>query len=333
MNPEDIQVLLISNTAGKDDEGMKKIARMLADSFREMAGINAKVVSIRDAVSNAAETDILHFIGGPTFRSVLIAAWCKWKNKRVGTILTFTNPIWNWFADFMIRVFVPNKIIVSSNYWRNWANQKGISYEYLAISGVDLERFSTVSDSEKIEIRKELGLPLEKIIVLHVGHLKDDRNLLMLLHAQRHQDIQVVIVGSTTTEQSNLLIQRLENAGCIVVREYKPNIEVFYQSADCYVFPTMDSEAAVQIPLSTLEAMAVNLPIITTKFGGLSDFISESNHFIFLDADQFVDLADMIRVIVSEGTSKTRHDVEKFAWENIANQLQKIYSDLCEELN
>ena len=46
----DLQVFLVSDTLGKDDEGMKKIARMLAKSFQTMSGINVQVLSIHEVI-------------------------------------------------------------------------------------------------------------------------------------------------------------------------------------------------------------------------------------------------------------------------------------------
>jgi glycosyltransferase involved in cell wall biosynthesis len=306
---------------------MKKIARMLASSFQNIHGIDAKVVSIHKAIRNIHQADILHYIGGPTYRSVLFAFGCKIRNKEILTLLTFTNPHWNWISDVLIRIFPPDCVIVSSSYWQNWANKIGLPVELMALSGVDLERFVPVSPSEKKNLRQQLGLPLDKLITLHVGHLKEDRNLIELLKAQAHPDIQVVVVGSTTTKQSNMVVNQLETADCIVIRNYQPKIEIFYQSADCYVFPTTNHEAAVQIPLSILEAMATNLPIITTRFGGLQDFFPETHGFSYIMPDEFYNLANIIIKTVLANPSSNSY-VQNFSWDQTTKQLLEVYQKL-----
>ena len=318
---------MVSDTLGKDDEGMKKIARMLAKSFQTMSGINVQVLSIHEVIRSIHQADIVHYIGGPTYRSVLFAFGCKLRNKRVQTLLTFTNPHWNWISEIMIRIFPPDRVIVSSKYWHEWAEKLSLPVEMMVVSGVDIGRFVPVSDTKKKSLRKELGLPLDKIIVLHVGHLKEDRNLTELLKAQIHPDIQVVVVGSTTTRQSDELVHQLETANCIVIRKYQPKIEAYYQSSDCYVFPTMDHKAAVQIPLSILEAMATNLPIITTKFGGLPDFFPEAKGFIYIAVDEFIDLIQVVKRSVSE-IPVTNSFAQNFSWEQSAKRLSKIYQNI-----
>jgi glycosyltransferase involved in cell wall biosynthesis len=320
-----LKIFLVSDKGGDDDEGMKKIARHLAKSLQER-GIIVKIVSIIEAIEKNKETAIFHFVGGPSYRSVLIAAWCKLRNVSK-TILTFSNPRWNRIADATVRLLSPDKVIVSSNYWKNWATQTGIPFEFMAISGVDLNRFSPVSDSKKVDLRKELGLPLDKSIVLHVGHLKEDRNLKKLLEIQSHPDIQVIVIGSTTTKQSEEIAELLTVAGCVVIREYLPKIEIFYQVADCYIFPTTDHRAAVQIPLSILEAMAVSLPVVTTRLGGLPDFFPGTNGITFLPDNKGEDLAAIIKIAISKASSVTG-SIQSFAWEKIAERLHRVYINI-----
>jgi len=50
---------------------------------------------------------------------------------------------------------------------------------------------------------------------------------------------------------------------------YIKKIEEIYQLSDCYIFPITFEGGGISILLSVLEAMACNLPVVTTKFGGL----------------------------------------------------------------
>ena len=71
----------------------------------------------------------------------------------------------------------------------------------------------------------------------------------------------------------------LEAAGVRVLRENLPAIHELYQLADVYLFPVQRADAAMEIPLSVLEAMAVNLPIITTPFGRLTELFEGGRLF------------------------------------------------------
>jgi len=72
----------------------------------------------------------------------------------------------------------------------------------------------------------------------------------------------------------------LKKYGFRIIDEYVPNIEEIYNLADCYVFPTFKRHNCIDMPLSVMEAMACNIPVISTKFGGLPKIFKEGNGLI-----------------------------------------------------
>lgn len=321
------RVLIVTDMHGHDDEGMKKIARKLTESFIRRGMISACTVSSRGSKKYLHDSHIVHYIGGPSFRSVLFLAWCKFINRKIITILTFSNPQWNWLGDLAVMLFPPDALIVSSRIWYQWAKKKKLRAMLMCVSGVDPDVFTLVSEKEKRNIRAKLHLPAHKILVLHVGHIKPNRNLGVFKQLQASDEIQVIIIGSTTTVQSEEIIELLEQAGCIFVRDYLPAIERYYQAVDCYVFPTVDQRAAVQIPLSILEASACGLPVITSKFGGLYDFFSEADSFRFISPDKFDKLEEIIRNHIKNANHPPAI-VGELSWEKISDKLEDIYHQL-----
>ena len=323
----DLRVVLVSDTQGSDDEGMKKIARSLSVAFRDRLGVAASIQPASRRVDHLGSVDILHYVGGPTYRSVLYAAWVKRRVSGIRTILTFANPRWGSIADVTLRLFPPDCVIVQAQCWQERMHRLGIHARLIAVSGVDLERFRPVSLEQRRQLRRELGLPSDKKLVLHIGHLKDDRNLEALHGVQLHSDTQVVIIGSTTTRQSEQLVSRLERSGCIVLRSYQSRIEQFYQAASCYVFPTVDPGASIQIPLRVLEAMATNLPVVTTQFGGLPDHFPSGKGLYYVSSDQLGGLPRVLKLAIST-TSETRALVGGFSWSDVAGRLCRVYTEL-----
>jgi len=318
------RILLIGDMDGPDDEGMKRITRKLATVLNIGTGLNASAVSPRQALQLVDSTDIVHYIGGPTYRSVLFLALCRFRNVRVVTILTFTNPALGVFGLVALRLLPPNHIIVSSSNWKHRIAKLKLGSDMICVSGVDEDKFRPIGKAQKENLRKKLALPLNRTLVLHVGHLKADRNLEMLANMHGQRDLQALIVASTTTKQSTKVASFLENNGVILIRTYQPTIEEYYQCADCYVFPTIDEAACVQVPLSILEAMSVNLPIVTTQFGGLSDFIPPTDGVFYITPSQFYDLPKIVRSAV-KSKIRTRHLVRDLTWESVGNRLREIY--------
>lgn len=167
---------------------------------------------------------------------------------------------------------------------------KGVSRSISVIpSGVDRLRFQSVNSLRKRELRQKYQIQSNLPLALHVGHLRHSRNIEKLLLLQKNGIAQLILVGSTSTTQDLPLIQRFKESGVIVIDYYLEHIEEWYQMADLYVFPVISTTSAIEFPLSVLEALACGLPIVSTPFGGLPDFLSQKDGIIFTPEDKFVE--------------------------------------------
>lgn len=182
-------------------------------------------------------------------------------------------------------------------------------------TGVDLDKFSPVSDEQKSELRRKYGVGIECRIVLHVGHIKENRNVGVFERLQRVERTQCILVGSTSTEQDRELASRMKDLGVIVVDTYQPCIEELYQLADLYVFPVKDPRSAITLPLSVLEALACNVPVVATRFGGLTDVLPETDGIRFVDSDD-----ELVSAVADAGLPRceVRSHVERFSWDRMA---------------
>jgi glycosyltransferase involved in cell wall biosynthesis len=170
-------------------------------------------------------------------------------------------------TSLAIRFIKPPLILVQSRAMGTLL--AGLGCRVLPVrSGVDAERFTPATAEERVNLRARLGLPAQSFIVLHVGHINSGRNIAVLEQVQQ-AGCQAVLVGSTSTDQDDSLARRLEQAGVIVVRQFVEHIEDYYQAADCYVFPVTSATGSIAVPLSVLEAMACNLPVVTMPYGDL----------------------------------------------------------------
>ena len=322
-----IRVAIICDTSGNDDEGMKKVARKLASAIDAHAHYRVSTISVLDSVRRCSEFDIFHFIGGPSYKTILAAYICKLVNRKSKTYLTFTNPFLSNLSIRILSWLQPTLCLVTSSSWFSTLHNLGVRARMFNVSGVDITKFSPVAESHKVGLRVKLNLPLDKLVVLHVGHLKQDRNLRVLLGVQEDPDFQVVVVGSTTTKQSADEIRPLLNAGCLVVQDYVPLIEEYYQAADCYIFPTVDPRAAIQIPLSILEALAVGIPVFSTNFGGLEDTVGNCGGAIhYVENGQLGDLGRIVKRALDKHIHMPQ-ELEGFDWNRVALALVDLYEE------
>ena len=142
--------------------------------------------------------------------------------------------------------------------------------------------FHPVAKQRKLELMNEHGIDVDRFTILHVGHINRKRNIQILKELQRDSS-QVIVVGSTSTDQDKDLADELRIAGVKVITSCVENIEEIYQLSDCYIFPVTSNTASIEVPLSVLETMACNLPVVTTRYGGWvpTMFNSEDNGLFF----------------------------------------------------
>jgi glycosyltransferase involved in cell wall biosynthesis len=178
--------------------------------------------------------------------------------------------------------------------------------------GYDDRLFKPVSPEIRAQLKSKYDFPRDRYVLLHVGHIKESRNLEVLLrYRDWGPDVQPVVKAGELDPSWAL---RLRMAGIIVVDEYFSDVHELYQASDCYFFPVNSPTGAVDIPLSVIEACACNLPVLTTRFGALAETIREGNGFYYYDrVSEITEKLAAIRLSRSETAAKVR----EFSWEKV----------------
>jgi len=174
----------------------------------------------------------------------------------------------------------PDLILSPASELRKQLERMGFETDFI-MPGYDDRLFKPASPEEKARLKTKYNLPPGSYVLLHVGHIKENRNLEVFL---RYRDwgpdiLPVIKAGEIDPSWAH----RLRMAGLIVIDEYFPDVHELYQAADCYLFPVNNPTGAVEFPLSVIEACACNLPVLTTRFGGLPGIIRGGNGFSYYD--------------------------------------------------
>lgn len=175
-------------------------------------------------------------------------------------------------SRWLARLLPPDLLLLTTDAECWAARELGLRAE-LTWMGVDPERFRPAATGEKEALRRKHGIPRDDYVVLHVGHLFENRNLRALMPLASVPGLTMLVVASSLRRQpeSDALKRALEDAGIIVVTGHQPSIEEFYRLADCYVFPTVLAGGAVATPLSVVEARASGLPAVCMRFRALGE--------------------------------------------------------------
>lgn len=188
-------------------------------------------------------------------------------------------------------------------------------------SGVNTQKFTPVSSEKVKELKTKYGFNPDVPIILHVGHMKDGRNISKLMDID--EKYQVLLVTSTLSKErqnENLKNKLLSCSNIRIMDNFIPNIEEIYQMCDLYFFPVVQMGHCIDIPLSCLEAAACDKPVITTDFGEMQEFV-EKNGFYFINDLNKENINRAIEYVISEYDCGSRDSVLEYDFDNSINRL------------
>jgi glycosyltransferase involved in cell wall biosynthesis len=220
-----------------------------------------------------------------------------------------------------LRALRPDLVLVLSSKSLESVRDIGCRVRRVTL-GVDSEVYKPAGPGAAAGLRKRYDLPEGKLI-LHVGHISQGRNL-GILRNLAEQGIKVLMVSSTATRRDKEVEDVLRSPRVVFMDRYIEHIEEIYRLADGYVFPTFNATDAIDVPLSVLEAMATNLPVATTDFGGLPDLFT-SGEGLFICSTESELLQAAARIIDTE-TVATRDKVLNLSWTRAAKALLEAVS-------
>jgi glycosyltransferase involved in cell wall biosynthesis len=275
--------------------------------------------------------DVILYIarGSAGLPSLFLARVLKWYGG--GADVVILAPQTKGFRSKLSRkctpLLKPDLILTTSGKDQRELVSLGCAARFVPL-GVDVERFTPATPDKKRELRRTYGFDEEEPIVLHVGHIREGRNLRALGPIQDKGN-HVVIAGSTFSPHDAHLVDDLKAHGIRLLTGYNDHIEEIYQLADWYIFPTISEKACISQPLSVLEAMACNLPVVSTRFGGLPDlFPGEGGGLFYADStSEIAAKSEYLRDNLRHVHPRTREMVEPYSWERSSQEIRRLLKD------
>jgi glycosyltransferase involved in cell wall biosynthesis len=202
-------------------------------------------------------------------------------------------------------------------------------------NGIRLDVFNRSAGGP--ELRRELGIPQDALVVGTVGHLRPEKNHLRLLEACAALRVHVLLVGDGD-ERARLeeRAARPDLAGRVHFAGYRPDPQRFFRAMDVFAI-TSDTE---QMPVCLLEAMASHLPVVSTDVGDIHAVLSAEQQpwLVPLDGEATAaPLAERLGALVRDpglrqrlGEGNRRQVEERFSFETMLTAYREIYHEvLC----
>lgn len=190
---------------------------------------------------------------------------------------------------------------------------------------------------DKHEARTQLGLPLDRNIILFVSQrVTDERKgveyfieaLAMLTkeHPEMVENTAVAILGSHSEEITSRIALPTYPLGYI---ENESMIVATYNAADLYVLPSMEDN----LPNTIMEAMSCGVPCVGFRIGGIPEMIENGTNGYVAEPKNAADLARGIHWTLCEADRKqlSQAAISKvkttYSQQSVAAKYIEVYSE------
>ncbi len=241
----------------------------------------------------------------------------------------------------VVRKPPPVVIAISGYVARQFQEHYGLGPPHLRVifNGVDPDTATAAERAaDDNEIRQQYDLGRHERLLLCVAHnfrLKGVARLIeavAALPATHRRYARVVIVGRDNPVPYARLADRLGVADRVVFAGSTERIAAFYHAADMLVHPTYYDPCSRVV----LEALCAGVPVITTRFNGAAEAMTDGREGFILDTpDDVAGLSDRIARLLDEPfrercAAAAQRLRGRLGMDRHADEIVKLYRDIHE---
>ncbi|SDF72840.1 glycosyltransferase family 4 protein [Sporolituus thermophilus] len=205
-------------------------------------------------------------------------------------------------------------------------------------NGLDTNRFYPIPQSEKASLRRQLGLPVNKKLILYASRLIDRKGFDILLKAwpyiaSQASDVHLAVVGGGKGKAVAALratAQQVGNHTITYVGEVT-NTAPYLQAADIFLFPSRKEG----LPNALIEAMGCGCACIASAIGGCADLIVPDVTGVLIPVGNYHALANQVLDLLGDdsrrdrlGAAASQYIRKNYDIRNVADQIENLYETL-----
>jgi len=226
---------------------------------------------------NATIVGALRGVPVATYMGIAPVEYFRCRRER-GQIGRLTS----WAGETLIRTFMAvngrlaARCLAMGPYLRDVAARSCARSEIGLYYGVDVERFRRADAQERAALRRRLGLPADKFLIIlssRISHEKDPETVLRAASIARERGLDLALLNLGGGFQQFLDLATtmgLRNAGDWVLGRAAAHpmkdLPEYFRAADALALASLAEGAAY----STLEALACETPVVATAVGGMA---------------------------------------------------------------
>ena len=204
-------------------------------------------------------------------------------------------------------------------------------------NGIDHNKFAPASEYKNI--RQELGICPEAIVVLFIARFTMHKQPLMLIRAfvqavKQLPQLKLLMVGEGDEKQKALALVKdlgIENSVCF--QPFRLDVPDILASADIFVLPSLWEG----LPIGLLEAMAMGKAVIGTRVDGTREVIQHYVNGLLIDVNDMPEkLTEALVLLGSDPELRNRMREKametvqrRFSATSMTRQIENVYKDLA----
>lgn len=224
---------------------------------------------------------------------------------------------------------------------KNWRINPKVNKVY---NGINTNYFLPPQE-RKMHVRQELSIPNHAPVVIAISRIQATKGLEYYIDAAnkviKHNDqVHFLMVGDVAEDEKEslkykqLLIRQVVD--CCIDKNFhftgiRSNVVDIYSIANVFVLPSIFDI----FPTTVLEAMAMQLPVIATKVGGVVEqVVDEQTGYLISQADsdllsiRIIDLIENPKKSHIMGKLGRKRVIELFSQNNYVSNTMEIYTQL-----
>lgn len=235
-----------------------------------------------------------------------------------------------------------DRVLTISDKLKDFVIGLGASPERVQVlrPGVLVEQFNPATSGAAI--RKQYKIKEDDIVLFFMGWLykfSGLKEVTLELAKTKSNNLKLLIVGDGDAYAKLQRIQQKYNLqDRVILTGQRPYAEIpaFIAASDICLLPAQPREKVMQdgVPAKLYEYMAMEKPVISTRLPGVVTEFGQNNGVVYVEQPEDV-VAKAIELVrnsrVQELGLKARSFVEKYSWDNITNEFERILKEVIKE--
>ena len=205
-------------------------------------------------------------------------------------------------------------------------------------NGIDAQEYSPVTDSEKVEFRKAVGVN-DALLIVTIARLAVVKNLsfafdIVKEYAQRYGKIYYILVGDVDDVSWDQLHREVNSRGLANIVRYmgeQRDIRQFYHAADIFLTTSLREG----LPTTVLEAQACGVPVLATNVVGNNEAIIDGKTGYLLPLGHLDGFVEKMWILNKDpqlryelGAAGRRNVLNKFTAQSMCDKYGKLIESM-----